>query len=112
VAWNAFVPKLWTRNIDAVKRELARLSRQRGGTPARLRYAKVADFQARGAGRQVRPVTVARGVPGAEVTEQQVAGYLAKYAAKATEPAGHLSTRLTDSTVRPYTDPARHTLAG
>ena len=60
-------------------------------------------------GAQVRPLTVARGLPGAEITEQHVAGYLAKYATKATEPAGHLSTRLTDSTVRLYTDPTRHT---
>ena len=49
VAWNAFVPKLWTGTSDAVKRELARRSRHHGGTPARLRYAKVAEFQARGA---------------------------------------------------------------
>lgn len=170
VAWNAFVPKLWTRTIDAVKRELRRLSRAHGDTPARIRYAKVAEFQARGAvhlhalvrfdganpddpdavlappswataellngllvdaarstsvrtpphpdrpdgwvirwGEQVRPLTVARGLPGAEVTEQHVAGYLAKYATKATEPAGHLSARLTESTVRIYADPAKHT---
>jgi hypothetical protein len=170
VAWNAFVPKLWTRTIDAVKRELRRLSRAHGGTPARLRYAKVAEFQARGAvhlhalvrldgsdpddpdavlpppswanvemlnrllvhasrstairtpghpdrpdgwvirwGTQVRPLTVARGLLGAEVTEQHVVGYLAKYATKATEAAGHLSTRLTESTVRLYADPAKHT---
>jgi hypothetical protein len=170
VAWNAYVPKLWTRTIDAVKRELHRLSRAHGGTPAKLRYAKVAEFQARGAvhlhsllrldgddpddpaavlppppwataellnqlltdaarstairtpahpdrpegwviqwGEHVKPLTVARGLPGAEVTEQHVAGYLAKYATKATEPAGHLSTRLTDSTVRIYADPTRHT---
>jgi hypothetical protein len=170
VAWNAFVPKLWTRTVDAVKRELARLSRRHGGIPARLRYAKVAEFQARGAvhlhallrldgdipddpealhppppwataellnrllvdaagttairtpphpdrpdgwiiqrGRQFRPLTVARGLPGAQITEQHVAGYLAKYATKATEPAGHQSTRLTDSTVRVYSDLARHT---
>ena len=170
IAWNAFVPKLWTRTMDTVKRELRRLSRQRGGTPARLRYAKVAEFQARGAvhlhalirldgtdlddpdavlpppawataellngllvdaaratairtpphpdrpdgwviqwGEHVRPLTVARGLPGAEVTEQHVAGYLAKYATKATEPAGHLSTRLTASTVRLYANPERHT---
>ena len=163
------MPKLWTRTIDAVKRELHRLSKQHGGTPARLRYAKVAEFQARGAvhlhallrldgedptdpdtilppppwataellnalledaarstairtpahpdrpdgwvvqwGEHVRPLTVARGLPGGEVTEQHVAGYLAKYATKATEPAGHLSARLTDSTVRLYSDPARH----
>jgi hypothetical protein len=170
VAWNAFVPKLWTRTMGAVKRELARLSRQHGGTPARLRYAKVAEFQARGAvhlhallrldgedpddpeavlappswataellnrllidaaatiairtprhpdrpegwciqwGRQVRPLTVARGLPGVGVTEQHVAGYLAKYATKATEAAGHLSTRLAASTVGLYADPAKHT---
>jgi hypothetical protein len=60
-------------------------------------------------GTQVRPLTVARGLPGAEVTEQHVAGYLAKYATKATEAAGHLSTRLTESTVRLYADPAKHT---
>ena len=166
VAWNAFVPKLWTRTIEAVNRELRRLSRGHGGTPARLRYAKVAEFQARGAvhlhallrldgedpadpsailppppwasaellnrlledaarasairtpahpdrpagwvvqwGEHVRPLPVTRGLPGAEVTEQHVAGYLAKYATKATEPAGHLSARLTDSTVRLYADP-------
>lgn len=170
VAWNAFVPKLWTRTIDSVKRELRRRSRAHGGTAARIRYAKVAEFQARGAvhlhalvrldgsdpdnadvvlppptwataellnrllvdaarstsvrtpphpdrpdgwviewGEQVRPLIVARGLPGAEVTEQHVAGYLAKYATKATEPAGHLSARLTESTVRIYADPAKHT---
>jgi Replication initiator protein, pSAM2 len=52
---------------------------------------------------------VARGLPGAEITEQHVAGYLAKYATKATEVAGHLSIRLTESTVRLYADPAKHT---
>lgn len=170
VAWNAFVPKLWTRTIDAVKRELRRLSRAHGGVPARLQYAKVAEFQARGAvhlhalirldgvdpddpdailpppawasaellngllvdaarttairtpphpdkwdgwvvqwGEHVKPLTVARGLPGAEVTEQHVAGYLAKYATKATEPAGHLSSRLSELTVRIYADPAKHT---
>ena len=170
VAWNAFVPKLWTRTIDAVKRELRRLSRRHGGTPARLRYAKVAEFQARGAvhlhallrldgedpadpaavlppprwatvdllnellagaaaatairtpahpdrpdawviqwGEHVRPLPVRRGLPGGEVTEQHVAGYLAKYATKATEPAGFLSTRLTGSTLRLHADPNRHT---
>jgi hypothetical protein len=170
VAWNAWVPKLWTRTMDTVKRELRRLSRAHGGAPARIRYAKVAEFQARGAvhlhalvrldgedptdptavlpppswatvellnelladaarstavrtpahpdrpdgwliqwGEHVKPLPVRRGLPGAEVTEQHVAGYLAKYATKATEAAGHLSTRLTDSTVRPYADPARHT---
>jgi hypothetical protein len=170
VAWNAFAPMLWTRTIDWVKRDLRRRSRAHGGTAARLRYAKVAEFQARGAvhlhalvrldgsdpadpeavlappswataellnrllvdaarstairtpahpdrpdgwviqwGAHVRPLTVAHGLPGAEVTEQHVAGYLAKYATKATEAAGHLSARLTESTVRLYADPAKHT---
>ena len=40
---------------------------------------------------------------------QHVAGYLAKYATKATEPAGHLSSRLSELTVRLYSDPAKHT---
>ena len=60
-------------------------------------------------GAQIRPPTVVRGLPGAEVTEQHVAGYLAEYATKATEAAGHLSTRLTESTVRLYAEPAKHT---
>ncbi len=38
-----------------------------------------------------------------------VAAYLAKYATKATEMAGHLSTRLRPDTVRSYTDLATHT---
>ena len=146
VAWNAFVPKLWTRTIDAVKRELRRLrgltaaprpgsgtrrsqsskpaapctctrwsawtatTRRpgRGAHPAELGDRRAAEPAAgrRGTstairtprtpdqpdgwvvqwGEQVRPLTVARGLPGAEVTEQHVAGYLAKYATKATEP--------------------------
>jgi hypothetical protein len=154
VAWNSFVPKLWSRTIDTVKRELARRSRAHGGIPARLRYAKVAEFQARGVvhlhallrldgldphapdailppptwasigllnrllqnaaratairtpahpdcpdgwviqwGEHVRALPITRGLPGAEVTEQHVAGYLAKYATKATETTGHLSER-------------------
>jgi hypothetical protein len=57
---------------------------------------------------QVRPLTVVRGLPGAEITEQHVAGYLAKYATRATEAAGHLSTRLTESTVGLSADPTKH----
>jgi hypothetical protein len=170
VAWNAHVPKLWARTIDAVKRELRRRSRRHGGVPAKLRYAKVAEFQARGAihlhallrldgehptdhdailppppwatgellaelltaaaaqtairtpthpdqpagwpvqwGEHVKPLPVRRGIPGSEVTEQHVAGYLAKYATKATETTGHLSGRLDGSTVKLYNDPATHT---
>ncbi|RZT84611.1 hypothetical protein EV383_1458 [Pseudonocardia sediminis] len=45
----------------------------------------------------------------AEITTTAVAAYLAKYATKATETAGHLSTRLRPDTVRSYTDLATHT---
>ena len=44
----------------------------------------------------------------AEITTTAVAAYLAKYATKATESAGHLSTRLRPDTVRSYTDHATH----
>ncbi|GAA1626751.1 replication initiator [Actinoplanes couchii] len=40
-----------------------------------------------------------------EVTDGQVAAYLAKYATKATEVTGHASSRLTDTTVDLYADP-------
>jgi hypothetical protein len=60
-------------------------------------------------GDHVRALPVTRGLPGAAVTEQHVAGYLAKYATKATETTGHLSTRLTGTTVDLYSDPAKHT---
>lgn len=40
-----------------------------------------------------------------EVTDEMVAGYLAKYATKSTEPTGHRSTRLTADTIDQYADP-------
>jgi hypothetical protein len=56
-----------------------------------------------GWGRQidVRPITL-RGA--GEVTDEMVAGYLAKYATKSTEVTGHTSRRLTPATVRFYAD--------
>lgn len=45
----------------------------------------------------------------AEITTTAVAAYLAKYATKATETAGHLSTRLRPDTVRSYTNLDTHT---
>ena len=39
-----------------------------------------------------------------EVTDAQVAAYLAKYATKSTEVTGHASIRLTDETVNVYAD--------
>jgi hypothetical protein len=52
-----------------------------------------------------RPVRLA--ADGA-VTETQVAGYLAKYATKSTEDAGHTSARITPDTIRCYTAPDTH----
>jgi hypothetical protein len=40
-----------------------------------------------------------------EVTDAQVAAYLAKYATKSTEVTGHASARLTDDTINVYADP-------
>jgi hypothetical protein len=40
-----------------------------------------------------------------QVTDAQVAAYLAKYATKSTEVTGHASNRLTDDTVNIYADP-------
>ncbi|HEU5129311.1 MAG TPA: replication initiator [Glycomyces sp.] len=40
-----------------------------------------------------------------ELSENHAAGYLAKYATKATEETGHLSGRLTEATVQAYADP-------
>jgi len=43
-----------------------------------------------------------------EITTGAVAGYLAKYATKATEVTGHASARLTDESIGIYADPATH----
>ena len=42
------------------------------------------------------------------IAETAVAGYLAKYATKATEDAGHVSSRLTGATIEDYADPDTH----
>jgi hypothetical protein len=47
VAFNAYAPKLWARTIDALTRSLRRIAKAHGVT-MKLRYAKVAEFQARG----------------------------------------------------------------
>ncbi|MFC5000474.1 replication initiator [Dactylosporangium cerinum] len=41
----------------------------------------------------------------ASITDTKAAGYLAKYATKATEAAGHHSTRITSDTINRYDDP-------
>jgi hypothetical protein len=50
----------------------------------------------------VRPITM-RG--GNHVTDEMVAGYLAKYATKSTEVTGHRSARLTGETIDEHADP-------
>ena len=58
-------------------------------------------------GRQldIRPL----GLPGDEITAEAVAGYLAKYATKATEPTGlPVTGRMTEATAEQYSDPDTH----
>jgi hypothetical protein len=54
-----------------------------------------------GAQVDVRQIELGNG----ELTENHAAGYLAKYATKATEDTGHLSARLDETTVHFYADP-------
>jgi hypothetical protein len=49
-------------------------------------------------------VRVIRAPGDREISENAVAGYLAKYATKATETTGHLSTRITPATIGIYAD--------
>jgi hypothetical protein len=55
-------------------------------------------------GTQLDVRTINTGTDGA-ITDGMVAGYLAKYATKATEAAGHTSRRLTADTIDVYADP-------
>jgi hypothetical protein len=57
-----------------------------------------------GWGTQLGIKTINLGTDGA-VTDGMVAGYLAKYATKATEATGHTSRRLTSETIEVYADP-------
>ena len=50
----------------------------------------------------IRPVRVPGDQP---ISDEMVAGYLAKYATKSTEAAGHVSRRLTRETIDLYADP-------
>jgi hypothetical protein len=59
-------------------------------------------------GDQVDVRIVHRGLPDADVTDRHVAGYLAKYATKATETTGLLAGRITAEDVDHYADPATH----
>ncbi|WP_235998897.1 replication initiator [Qaidamihabitans albus] len=53
-----------------------------------------------------RPLTRVGGI---DITEEMVAGYVAKYATKSTETTGHLSRRLTSETIGRYADYQTHT---
>ncbi|MEP6697309.1 MAG: replication initiator [Pseudonocardiales bacterium] len=146
-------PKLWARTIDSLARALRRIAKATG-RPMRLRYAKVAEFQARGVvhfhaiirldgynpadplailpppgcldvidlaelirhaasstaiatpahpdrpdgwplawGAQTDIRVIRTGIADAELTEQHVAGYLAKYATKSTEAVASIDSR-------------------
>ncbi|GIH11776.1 replication initiation protein [Rhizocola hellebori] len=52
---------------------------------------------------------VRTGLPGGELTEQHVAGYLAKYATKGTETAGVNAARINAETIAAYADRSKHT---
>ncbi|WP_203736803.1 replication initiator, partial [Catellatospora chokoriensis] len=60
-------------------------------------------------GTQVDVKVVRTGLPGEVLTEQHVAGYLAKYATKATEITGVNAGRVTAASMEAYANPARHT---
>jgi len=60
-------------------------------------------------GQQVDVRVIRSGLPGGELTDTAVVGYLAKYATKSTEATGHLSTRITFRSLRMHADPATHT---
>lgn len=163
-AWNLHASELWRRTTIAINRELTSHAK-RLGVHLRLQYAKVAEYQARGAvhfhalvrldgfdpddrdavlppapgitadhlhsyvedaaraaalttaphprnrsgwpiawGTQldIRPVRLAPSDmdDNGQLTTTAVAGYLAKYATKATEATGHVSKRLTAASIR------------
>jgi hypothetical protein len=59
-------------------------------------------------GQQTKVVVVHDGLPGGELTERHVAGYLAKYATKATEITGLNAARINGETIAAYSDMTRH----
>lgn len=172
LAWNLHAPKLWARTMDRLNRSLTNEAKHHGA-PVKLRYAKVAELQARGAVHfhavmrldgdgstdssviVPPPVTltvdvltdliraavaetairtpphpdnppgwvitwgdvarggldlsvIRRGVSDAAITDQHVAGYLAKYATKSTEALGAATGRITSDTIDAYATPATH----
>ena len=70
--------------------------------PARTRTSRPGWVIAWGSQLDIRPINL--GTDGA-ITDGMVAGYLAKYATKATEATGHTSRRITGETIDVYADP-------
>lgn len=59
-------------------------------------------------GTQNKTIPITSGLPGGEMTERHVAGYLAKYATKSTEAAGIAAGRIDAETIQAYTNLDRH----
>ena len=165
VVWNVHAPELWRRTIIGLRRQLDKLARP---SRVKLSYAKVAEYQARGAihfhallrldgydpaepdkilpppsyltaveltnairyaaaatwfatvshparpvgwdirwGTQLEPRPVSVTADG-DITSGHVAGYLAKYATKATEPVGLAAARITADTITHYAAAPTH----
>jgi hypothetical protein len=101
VLFNACAPELWRRFTITLRRALARqagLTAKALAAQMRVSFAKVAEYQRRGVARTLawgtrhdtRPITTT-----GELTDHNVAFYVAKYATKAAECTGTLDRRLT-----------------
>ncbi|MBB5871154.1 hypothetical protein F4553_004533 [Allocatelliglobosispora scoriae] len=55
-----------------------------------------------------KTIPITSGLPGGEMTERHVAGYLAKYATKSTETCGVVAGRIDGETIDAYTNLGRH----
>jgi hypothetical protein len=83
VVWNAHSPELWRRTTIGIRRHLDKVARERG-VRVRLSYAKVAEFQVRGAVHfhaifrldGTHPANPARIVPPAQITARQLAAVI------------------------------------
>jgi hypothetical protein len=87
VVWNAHSPELWRRTTIGIRRHLDKVARQ-DGVMVRLSYAKVAEFQARGAVHfhaifrldGTDPANPARILPPAQITARQLAAVISHVA--------------------------------
>jgi Replication initiator protein, pSAM2 len=87
VVWNAHSPELWRRTTIGIRRHLDKVARQHG-VMVRLSYAKVAEFQARGAVHfhaifrldGIDSATPARILPPVQITARQLAAVISHVA--------------------------------